>query len=75
MHIRLTCPWCEDAPLRLVDVRRDAPNGAGSAALVGVALACAGLTACPDTTGACKTVAEAEGYAKELGAQPWIGDR
>lgn len=71
---RLTCPWCEAAPLRLAEVRRDAPNGAGSAALAGVALMCSAGTGCPDTTGACKTAPEADAYALELGAKPWPGD-
>lgn len=73
-NIRLTCPWCQAAPLRLAEVRRDAPNGAGSATLAGVALVCSGTTGCPDTTGVCKTSVEAHGYAMELGATDWPGD-
>lgn len=67
MSVRLTCPWCEAAPLRLADVRHDAPNGPGSATLAGVALVCSAGTGCPDTTGACKSADEATGYALELG--------
>ena len=68
---RLTCPWCEGAPLHFADVRRDAPNGAGSGTLAGVALVCSGGAGCPDTTGACATESEATGYALELGARAW----
>lgn len=69
----ITCPWCEAAPLKFSEVRRDAPNGAGSFTLAGVAMVCSAGTGCPDATGACATEAEAYTHAQEYGSPAWIG--
>lgn len=62
------CPWCEGARLEFRDVMYDAPNGPTASSIQGIVLACslAQVTNCPDTTGACKTEAQAESYASEM---------
>ncbi|KGG87669.1 hypothetical protein [Comamonas thiooxydans] len=59
------CPWCETAQLEFIE------RTAKSPLMVGIYLGCskAQITNCPDTTGACSTEAEAEGYAVEMGCK------
>ena len=56
------CPWCETRRLQYVEgyLRRPFVSG--------VKLVCSnpGADDCPDTTGLCKTEAEADRYAAEL---------
>ena len=62
------CPWCEGAKLEFRDVMYDASNGPCAVSNQGIVLGCslAQVTNCPDTTAACRTEDEAEGYAREM---------
>ena len=58
------CPWCEKHRLEYVEGSFTGTR----LPICGVKLACFDPTEfnCPDTTGICKTEAEADGYASEL---------